>query len=175
MKYISGLMIFLVACSTVKSSGELTEKQQAAQGFLDSLNKGIVEVYYTYSEAQWQSNIKIVEGDSTNAVNERKAGDAYAAYAGSKALIGRVQALLADRNDLTELQVRQLEKFLYNAANYAETAKEAVAGRIRTETEQVANLYGFNYTVDGRKVTTNDIDNLLKSETDEAKRLAIWN
>jgi peptidyl-dipeptidase A len=86
-----------------------------------------------------------------------------------------VRSLLADRNDLTELQAKQLEKFLYNAANYAETAKEAVAERIKTETEQVAKLYGYNYAVDGKKVTTNDIDNMLKSETDVAKRLALWN
>jgi peptidyl-dipeptidase A len=176
MKYTSALLLlFLAACSTVKGPEELTEKQQAAQAFLDSLNKGYVDVSYQYSEAQWQSNIKIVEGDSTNAVNERKAGEAYANYIGSKALIDRVRSLLADRNDLTELQAKQLEKFLYNAANYAETAKEAVAERIKTETEQVAKLYGYNYAVDGKKVTTNDIDNMLKSETDVAKRLALWN
>jgi len=176
MKYTSALLLlFLAACSTVKGPEELTEKQQAAQSFLDSLNKGYVDVSYKYSEAQWQSNIKIVEGDSTNAVNERKAGEAYANYIGSKALIDRVRSLLADRNDLTELQAKQLEKFLYNAANYAETAKEAVAERIKTETEQVAKLYGYNYAVDGKKVTTNDIDNMLKSETDVAKRLALWN
>ena len=176
MKYTSALLLlFLAACSTVKGPEELTEKQQAAQAFLDSLNKGYVDVSYQYSEAQWQSNIKIVEGDSTNAINERKAGEAYANYIGSKALIDRVRSLLADRNDLTELQAKQLEKFLYNAANYAETAKEAVAERIKTETEQVAKLYGYNYAVDGKKVTTNDIDNMLKSETDVAKRLALWN
>jgi peptidyl-dipeptidase A len=176
MKYTSALLLlFLAACSTVKGPEELTEKQQAAQSFLDSLNKGYVDVSYKYSEAQWQSNIKIVEGDSTNAVNERKAGEAYANYIGSKALIDRVRSLLADRNDLTELQAKQLEKFLYNAANYAETAKEAVAERIKTETEQVAKLYGYNYTVDGKKVTTNDIDNMLKSETNVTKRLALWN
>ena len=176
MRYISALfLLFLAACSTVKGPDELTEKQQAAQAFLDSLNRGYVDVYYKYSEVQWQSNIKIVEGDSTNAMNERKAGDAYASYIGSKALIDRVRALLGDRNDLTELQVKQLEKFLYTAANYAETAKETVAGRIKTETEQVAKLYGFNYTVIGQRVTTNEIDNRLKSETDLSKRLALWN
>src|SRR5207244_2502052 len=40
---------------------------------------------------------------------------------------------------------------------------------------QTAKLYGFNYTVDGKKVSTNDIDNMLKSETDVTKRLKVWN
>lgn len=175
MKYAGIIMLmFLFACKTQEST-KLTEEQQKAQGFLDSFHQGYTKAYYEYSEAQWQSNTKIVEGDSTNAVNERKAGDAYSKFAGSEQLITRVKALLADKNDLTDLQVKQLEKILYNAANYAETAKDAVAERIKAETEQTAKLYGFNYTVDGKKVTTNDIDNMLKSETDVNKRLNAWN
>jgi peptidyl-dipeptidase A len=175
MKYAGIIMLmFLFACKTQEGSQTLTEEQQAAQSFLDSFHQGYLKVYYEYNEAQWQSNTKIVEGDSTNAVNERKAGDVYSKFVGSKQLIDRVKTLLADKNDLTELQARQLEKILYNAANYAETAKDAVTARIKAETEQTAKLYGFNYTVDGKKVTTNDIDNMLKSETDVNKRLKVW-
>jgi peptidyl-dipeptidase A len=175
MKYAGIIMLmFLFACKTQEGSQKLTEEQQAVQNFLDSFHQGFLKVYYDYNEAQWQSNTKIVEGDSTSAVNERKTGDVYSQFVGSKQLIGRVKTLLADKNDLTELQVKQLEKILYNAANYAETAKDAVAARIKAETEQTAKLYGFNYTVDGKKVTTNDIDNMLKSETDVNKRLKVW-
>lgn len=169
------LLVLLFACKAQEGSQKLTEEQQAAQAFLDSFHQGYLEAYYDYSEAQWQSNTRIVEGDSTNAVNERKAGEAYSNYIGSKALIDRVRALLADKSELTELQVKQLDKILYNAANYAETAKQAVNERIKAETEQTAKLYGFNYTVDGKKVTTNEIDQMLKTETDVNKRLKVWN
>jgi peptidyl-dipeptidase A len=176
MKYTSIIvLLFLFACKTQEGSQKLTEEQQLAQGFLDSFHQGFLRSYYEYSEAQWQSNTKIIEGDSTNAVNERKAGEAYSNFNGSKTLIERARALLASKDALTELQVKQLEKILYNAANYAETAKDAVTARIKAETEQTAKLYGFNYTVDGKKVTTNDIDNMLKTETDISKRLKVWN
>lgn len=168
------MLALLFACKAQEGTQQLTEEQQAAQNFLDSFHQGFLRVYYDYSEAQWQSNTRIVEGDSTNAVNERKAGEVYSNYIGSKALIDRVRSLLADKSELTELQVKQLDKILYNAANYAETAKAAVAERIKAETEQTAKLYGFNYTVDGKKVTTNEIDQMLKSETDVNKRLRVW-
>ena len=176
MKYAGIIMLMiLLGCKAQEGSQKLTEEQQKAQSFLDSFHQGYIKIYYDYSEAQWQSNTKIVEGDSTNAVKERSAGEAFSNYVGSKAVIERSRSFLADKANLTDLQVKQFEKILYNAANYAETAKEAVSERIKAETEQTAKLYGFNYTVDGKKVTTNDIDNMLKSETDVNKRLKVWN
>jgi peptidyl-dipeptidase A len=176
MKYLSiVLLCFLFACKTQEGSQKMTEEQLAAQGFLDSFNRDLIKVYYDYSEASWASNTKIVEGDSTNAVKERIAGDAYSAYTGSSNVIERSKTLLNNRNNLTDLQVKQLEKILYNAANNAQTVKDAVSARIKAETDQTAKLYGFNYTVDGKKVTTNDIDRMLKEETDVNKRLKVWN
>jgi peptidyl-dipeptidase A len=176
MKYLSiVLLCFLFACKTQEGSQKMTEEQLAAQGFLDSFNRDLIKVYYDYSEASWASNTKIVEGDSTNAVKERIAGDAYSAYTGSSNVIERSKTLLNNRNNLTDLQVKQLEKILYNAANNAQTVKDAVSARIKAETDQTAKLYGFNYIVDGKKVTTNDIDRMLKEETDVNKRLKVWN
>ncbi|MCE3282187.1 MAG: peptidase [Chitinophagaceae bacterium] len=176
MKYLSIIMLVaLFACKTQEGSQKLTEEQQVVQNFLDSFHQGFLVVNYDYAEAQWQSNTKIIEGDSTNAVNERNAADKYAKFVGSSALIGRVRQFLDEKNDLTELQAKQLEKILYNAANYAETAKQAVEDRVKAETEQTARLYGFKYMVDGKEVTTNDIDRMLKSETDVNKRMKVWN
>ncbi|HEX6915803.1 MAG TPA: hypothetical protein VF145_11210, partial [Chitinophagaceae bacterium] len=176
MKYVGFIMVlFVFACKTQEGSQKLTPEQQAVQQFLDSFHHGFLKVNYEYAEAQWQSNTRIVEGDSTNAVNERKAADAFAKFVGSSTLINRVRGLLNRKDELTPLQAKQLEKILYNAANFAENAKAAVEERVKTETEQVAKLYGFDYVVDGKKVTTNDIDNMLKSETDVNKRLKVWN
>jgi peptidyl-dipeptidase A len=176
MKYLSIIMVVsLLACKTQEGSQKLTEEQQVVQNFLDSFHQGFLKVNYDYAEAQWQSNTKIIEGDSTNSVNERKAADAFAKFVGSSSLIGRVRQFLGNKNDLTELQAKQLEKILYNAANYPETAKQAVGDRVKAETEQTAKLYGFKYMVDGKEVTTNDIDRMLKSETDVNKRMKVWN
>ncbi len=151
-----------------------TNAQQQAQKFLDSFNTAYENVYTAYSEAQWQSQIKIVEDDSTNAVNERKAGEAYAKFLGDSTVINRVKALLKDEKNLTELQVTSLKKILYEAANYGGSPAD-VSARITAETEQSKLLYGFHYTINNKEVTTNQIDDILKKETDVTKRLAAWN
>src|SRR5690349_7829862 len=73
------------------------------------------------------------------------------------------------------MQQRQLKAILFSATNYTETAGDAVKQRIKAETEQTAKLYGFNYSIDGKPVTTNDIEDRLRKQTDLAQRLKTWN
>lgn len=169
-KIIYGLAtISLFASCNSRSSNIQTE----AQSFLDSFSIAYVKVNTAYNEAQWQSQIKIAEGDSTNEVNERKAGEAYAAFLGDSILINRVNHFLQQEKDLTELQVTALKKILYNAANYGGD-KAVVSARITADNKQSAALYGFHYMLNGKEVTTNQIDAILRTETDLNKRLAAW-
>lgn len=168
------ILLFLLSCTAQKETQKETNVQLNAQAFLDSLQHDYLKVYKDYAEAQWNSNTRIIAGDSTNAIAQRKAGAAFAHFIGSKGLIESTKAYLAHKEQLTPLQIRQLQMFLYGAADYAETAKEAVAERIKAETEQVEALYGFNYMVNGKKVTTNQIDSLLKNEIDLTRRRQVW-
>ena len=71
---------------------------------------------YEWSEADWASNTHIVEGDSMNAVRTRAAHEAYLAFVGSTENINAVRGYIAQRDQLAPLQVRQLERMLYDAA-----------------------------------------------------------
>lgn len=164
--------VFIHSCDS-KKGNEVLQKQ--AQSFLDSFNTELVKVYTVYQETQWASNTKIVEGDSTNAIAEQQAGQKFSDFAGSKKIIDKVQQFLKQQDDLTALQIKQLKAILYQAGNYTETAGDAVKQRIKAETDQTAKLYGYNYTIDGKTVTTNDIDAILRTETDVNKRLKAWN
>ena len=62
----------VVACNNPTTNGD-TDLQKNAQAFLDSFSTEYIKVYAAYSEAQWASNTKIIEGDSTNAVAEHQA------------------------------------------------------------------------------------------------------
>ncbi len=167
---LSTLVLGMAACNSNNNQA----LQQSAQSFLDSFNASFVKVYTTYSEAQWASNTMIKEGDSTNAVKEQAAGKAFSDFAGDKILVERVQKYLENKGKLTPLQVKQLEAILFQAGNYTQTAADVVKERIKAETEQTAKLYGFNYLVNGKVVTTNEIDNILRTETDVNKRLNAW-
>jgi peptidyl-dipeptidase A len=172
--FASFIALSMAACTNTTTNGDAA-LQKNAQAFLDSFSTEYLKVYTKYSEAQWASNTKIVEGDSTNAVAEQKAGKEYSDFAGNNSIVDKVQSFLKEKENLTPLQVKQLEAILYQAGNYTQKAADAVKERIKAETDQIAKLYGFNYIIDGKPVTTNNIDSILRVETNVAKRLSAWN
>jgi peptidyl-dipeptidase A len=148
--------------------------QPEADAFIKSYSEKFQQLYTVSSEAEWASNTHIVEGDTTNAVRTRTANEAMAAFTGSTGNIQQTRKLLDHKDQLTELQVRQLDNILYRAANNPQTVQDVVKKRIKAETEQTEKLYGFDYKIDGRSVTTNQIDSILKAETDPVKRQQAW-
>ncbi len=170
------ISLAIIACNTTTTTSTADPVlQKNAQAFLDSFNTEYVKLSAVYSEAQWASNTKIMEGDSTNAIAQQEAGQAYSDFVGSNTVIDKVQGFLKEKDKLTPVQVKQMEVILYNAGNYTQKAADAVKARIKAETDQTAKLYGFNYAIDGKPVTTNNIDSILRVETDINKRLKAWN
>lgn len=176
-QYISALglsALLLVACGNGGSTANNDAVQTEAQAFLDKYTTEYVKLYTNSSEAQWKSNTEIVEGDSTNTVNAAKADEAMAAFTGSKENIAQAKKFMEQKDKLTDIQVKQLELILYAAANNPQTIADVVKQRIKAENEQTRQLYSFQYMYNGKKVSTNDLDAALKSETDLNKRLAAW-
>ncbi len=161
--------------ATQTTTTEQASVKQDVQAFLDSYAKTFQQLYTRSAEAEWASNTKIVEGDTTNAANTRRANEAFAAFTGSVENIEKARGFLKQKEQLTPLQVKQLNAILFAAANNPQTVPDVVKARIKAETEQTEKLYGFDYKIAGKSVTTNDIDNILKSENDLKKRLAAWN
>jgi peptidyl-dipeptidase A len=141
-----------------------------AQKFIDDYTKTWSRLRYESSLAEWQSNIMIVEGDDTNARATVAAAEKLVAFTGSKANIDAATKFLKDKNKLTPLQIKQLEAILYKAAGSPETAKQLVKERIAAETAQTEKLFGFDFKIDGKSVSTNDIDRILKESNDPAER-----
>ena len=163
------VLLVFAACNTNKPVNNAE-----AQAFLDTYTAEYVKLLTTSSEAQWAANTRIVEGDSTNAKLVESAGEAYAAFTGSKENIEKAQGFLKDTSDLNDLQQKQLEKILYIAANNPQTVAGIVKERIKAENAQTEKLFGFDFKIDGKSVTANEIDNVLRDETDLARRLKAW-
>lgn len=162
----------LASCGSDQEAG--SKDQQEAQAFIDAYTKQYVSLYTQSSEAHWKANIEIRPGDSTLAVAQQQADEATAAFTGSSDNIAQARKFLALKDKLSPLQVKQLEHILYFAANNPQTIAEVVKQRIKAESDQTQQLYGFQYMLNGKKVSTNNIDDILKSETDLNKRLAAW-
>ncbi|MDX1439731.1 MAG: M2 family metallopeptidase [Rubricoccaceae bacterium] len=150
------------------------EAQVGAQAFLDEYTETLLPLYYESALAEWEANTRIVEGDTTNAARVQAANEAYAAFTGSGENIGMAQAFLEISDQLTELQVKQLEAILYEAASNPQTVPELVSQRIAAESAQNETLFGHTYVLDGEEVTTNDLDQILREPSDLEERLAAW-
>jgi peptidyl-dipeptidase A len=164
-------VLLMVSCSSGTGGGNI---QEDAQAFLDSYTAEYMKLQYASAEAEWKSNTMIVEGDTTNAYNTRTANEAFAAFTGSTDNIENARKYLERKNELTPLQVRQLEKVLYAAADNPQTVEDLVKERIKAEAEQVETLYGFDFKIDGESISTNEIDDILKTSNDLDERLAAW-
>lgn len=164
---------FLLAAMTLLASCA-KDVEKDAQAFVDTYTQEAVRLGLAVSEAEWASNTRIVDGDTTNAHNSKVAKEAYAAFSGNTANIEQAQKFLESRDKLSPLLVRQLELILYDAGNNPQSVADLVKKRIKVETEQVEKLYGFDFQLDGKSVTTNDIDDILKEDVDLDKRLAAW-
>ncbi len=168
MKRLSTLWFgFLLAFA----AGAATPLQERADRFLAVVNAGFQALYRVNSEAQWAAatDVKPVNDAASEA-----AGKAYAAFNGNPAIISEAKALLAQRLELTELQVRQLERALLNAAEGPMTDPDLVNRRITAETAQNSALNGFQFRLRGSNVVANDLDRVLSKVTDLAERRAAW-
>jgi peptidyl-dipeptidase A len=167
--------VLLVAASVMLAScGKKESPEQAAQAFIDAYTAQFQKLYYEASLAEWAVNTHIVEGDTTNAYRSRMAKEAMAVFTGSTENIEKARGFLGEKDALPDIIVRQLNAILYEAANNPQTVPDKVKQRIKVETEMVEKLFGFDFKMDGKSISTNDIDELLRNETNLDKRLAAW-
>lgn len=167
--------LFLFSCSGNKTAENPDQPfLDSVQTYLDSYNQKFQELSTVANEAEWKSNTEIIEGDSTNAKATNKANEEMAKFTGSKENIETATKFLACQDKLDELQVKQLKAILYKAANNPETLEEVVKEKIKATTAQTEKLFGFDFKIDGKSVSTNDIDEILASATDVKKRLKAW-
>jgi len=170
--------IMLVLCCSLLAMGcQSTKKndlQEEVQAYLDQYNQEYQKLLIDASEAEWKLNTYIVEGDTLTQKQAEEAEGRLAAFTGSKENIEKAKGYLEQKDQLTGLQVKQLETILYMAGAKPETAGEVVDQLIAAEARQTTDLFGFDFQIDGKSVSTNDIDNILKEETDLNLRLKAW-
>ena len=168
MFILTFLSILLISCS--KSD----DFQNEVQAYLDEYNKEYQKLYFNWNEGEWRLNTKIVEGDTMTAKYARNTQEEYARFTGSSENIGIAKKYLEQKQKLTDLQIRQLTRILYLAASNPETVSDLVKEKIKAGTKQTEILYGFDFKLDKKSISTNKIDELLISEIDLNKRLKIW-
>lgn len=141
--------------------------------FLADYGERYRELRREATEAEWALNTRIEPGDTTRAAAARRARLAVARFAGSAENIATVRAHL-ETGAPTPLERRQLEAMLRLAAESPAVAGPLLERRVRLETSQLEVLFGFEYRLAGRPVSTAVLDRILREETDLDRRRAAW-
>jgi peptidyl-dipeptidase A len=129
------------------------------------------------SEANWKAATDVSEQHTGERIG---ADSAVAAFTGNRYVIENSRAFLASRAQLPELEFRQLDKVLLNAAESPDTIPEIVERRISSEAKLKAILDGFTFCLDKRgpkcsqPITANRIDEALAGSNDLALRRLMW-
>src|SRR5207248_5179408 len=145
--------------------------QERADRFLALANAGYQALYRVNSEAQW---LAVTDVTPQHDAAAEATGKAYAAFNGNPAIISEARELLTHEKELNEPTVRQLKQLLLNAAEAPMTNPDLVAKRVAAETKQASVMNGFEFKLNGQKITANQIDDRLEKSTDLAERKATW-
>src|SRR6184192_1497205 len=145
--------------------------QERADRFLALANSGYQALFRVNSEAQW---LAVTDVTPEHDAAAEATGKAFAAFNGNAAIINEARELLMHQKELSEITVRQLKQLLLNAAEGPMTNPELVSKRVAAETKQASLMNGFEFKLNGQKITANQIDNKLEKSTDLAERKAVW-
>ncbi|MCB1050738.1 MAG: M2 family metallopeptidase, partial [Acidobacteria bacterium] len=167
-------MLLLILCGFLCLDGETAPIQKEVDTYLAQYTQTYLDLYYKSALAEWDANTKIIDGDDSNQKKVEAANEAMAQFTGSTENIEKTRAFLAKKDQLSALQVRQLEAILYAAANNPQTIPELVKKRIAAEAVQNENLFGFDFQLNGKSVSTNELDDILVDSTDLKQRLEAW-
>ena len=150
-----------------------------AKDFLDLYNSVYLGLVTVDSEAAWAASTDV---NDRNEGRRIAADEAYAAFVGDPGVIRTTKMLLAKKDVLEPLQVKQLESILLKAGAAPGTIPDVVAARIAAEAHQAAIQDAFTYcfeplAADGTCAapkTANDVDELLQNSKDPDERLKVW-
>ena len=163
--------LLLLAC--VFSCSPDPKKQ--AEAFLNDYNSTYQKLYYDMQKAQWTANIDISSKHDSLSESAEKV---YSKFIGSKDVIEKTRKFLAEKDLLEPVQVMELNKIIIAAAHRPATIPEVTDKLITATTKNTSILYGFNYALPDKtgpkKVTTNDIDNILVDSKNLNERLVAW-
>ncbi len=129
------------------------------------------------AEADWKAATDVTEEHTGERIG---ADTALAAFRGNTYVIEKSRDLLKLKDQLTDLEFRQLDKILLNAAESPGTIPEVVTRRVAAEARLEAVLDGFTFCREKRgaaciaPITPNQIDEILLRSRDLAERRKIW-
>lgn len=145
--------------------------------FLKAYNEIDQRLYTVSRNAEWRAATNLTDQNT----GERMGAElAHAAFHGSQWVIGNSRRLLDLKTGVTDLQFRQLDKILLDAAEYPGTAPGIVRARVEAEARWTTALNSFNFCLEqkgdrcAKTVDSNAIDDVLLHSKSLKERRRYW-
>lgn len=168
--------LFLLGCSQTKPERK-PEAVSGAPEFLRVYNELDQRLSTVAAEANWKASTDVTEEHTGERIG---AETALATFRGSRYVIESSRKFLGLKQSLSDLEFRQLDKILLNAAESPGTIPEIVQARVEGEAHASAILDGFSFCLERKgdkcvKLTNpNEIDDALLKSRNLAEREKIW-
>ncbi|MBI3208976.1 MAG: M2 family metallopeptidase [Candidatus Solibacter usitatus] len=175
--------IFLYGCSqpaTTTSSAAVPAagtNRADVREFLEMYNTLERRIGAVSNEADWNAITDVTE-EHTGA--RTGANRAHAAFQGSRYIIDTSKNFLNAKQTLSDLEFRQLDSILLNAAESPGTIPDIVNQRIDAQSRMESIMNGFTFCLEKRgsqcakPVTANDIDEALLKSRNMMERKTMW-
>ena len=171
---VLGLMTLSVFSCTKPQEKKSELSHPHASAYLDAYSEEFKKLTTQANEAAWKLNTKIEEGDTITQKEYEEAAQKLTDFTGSLANIDSSKKYLAIPEELAPIQKKQMDYILFLAGGSPATAGETVKELIKVTADQTKILYGFDFKIDGKSVTKNDISNILRSNPKLNERLKAW-
>ncbi|OIJ15739.1 peptidase M3A and M3B thimet/oligopeptidase F [Anaerobacillus arseniciselenatis] len=139
------------------------------QQFLEEQNKNLAKLYTEYSEASWKT---ATTGDPEWQKLTVDRGVAIKSYYSNKELFEKVKQYLQE-TEIDSLHKRQLQS-LYSNLVENQLPEEVLRKMVETSTELSSTFNLFRATLDGNKVSENEIRQILINSNDLDERKKAW-
>lgn len=155
------------------ANGREPSPEERAKAFLGAYESRWLPLEVAANEAMWAASTDVSDAHTAAQV---QAMQALNEAVGAPEVIKAARELLAKKDQLNDLTIRQLDKILLRAAEAPGTIPEVVKARVEAEAKQAATQDAFVYKVPGsdKTLSANDIDRILLTSRDLDGRKQAW-
>lgn len=163
--YLTALMTMLWSCTSKQEKMENRMKD-----FVVSYEKMIIPLYKESALSSWDAN---VTGTDDAWARSEKASLAYISYFTDKEAFAELKELKGSGMVKDPLLARQLD-VIYNQFLSGQVDTALLAGQVRMETEITRKFNSFRADVNGKMLSDNEVENILRNSANSGELKAAW-
>ena len=140
------------------------------KAFISSYEKKAIPLYKESALTSWNANIT---GTNEDYAKSEKASYEYAKIFTDSIAFAELKQIKESQAMKDPLLVRQLE-LLYNGYLGGQVDTSLIAAQIKMETDISKKYANFRVTIDGKQLSDNEVELILKNSTDNTDLKAAW-